>query len=127
MWRKAKYGNKKIVLDGHKFDSIFESKVFLMLRIRERGGEISNLQPHPGSVFLSAARIVLRPDFSYEEEGQTIYAEAKGKQTAVYRIKRRLWLAYGTAPLFVYTGKPLSIKLEEVLMPKKMGCTLCGK
>lgn len=121
MWKRRrvrKFGNKKITIDGHKFDSQFEAAVYLWLVKRAERGEISDLKPHPGSVLLSRARIALRPDFSFIEEGTFYYGEAKGAETAVYRIKRRLWKVYGTAPLRVWIGRPTSIILKETIVPE---------
>lgn len=42
--KKAKYGNKKTVVDGITFDSIKESRVFQDLKILEKQGIIQNLE-----------------------------------------------------------------------------------
>lgn len=39
-----KYGNKKVEVDGHKFDSLKESKRFLFLKDAEKRGEIKDLR-----------------------------------------------------------------------------------
>lgn len=39
-----KYGNKKVTIDGISFDSKKEARYYLLLRQREKDGEISNLR-----------------------------------------------------------------------------------
>lgn len=120
-----KYGNSKIKTPGHWFDSKLEQAVFYMLTLRERAGEIRNLKHHAGGVFLSAARIELRPDFTWEIGDPMFpiqeWGEAKGLETDAYRIKRRLWKAYGPGPLYVWVGKSSAITLKETLIPEGGG------
>jgi hypothetical protein len=69
-------------------------------------------------VYLTKARILFKPDFYYEENGQPFYCEAKGHTTSVYLIKRRLYIHYGPAPLLIYKGSHNRFYLDETIIPK---------
>ncbi len=124
MWGRRgkgnKYGATKVEgTPGHWFDSKAEKALFHLLSLRERGGEIRNLSHHPGTVFLSEARVQYRPDFRFIETatGETAYAEFKGYSTQAWAIKKRLWAKYGPGKLYIYGGSVSSIKLLETLNP----------
>lgn len=119
--RGNKFGNKKVKgQEGHSYDSRAEAALHALLLLRERGGEIRSLAHHPGTVFLSAARIQYRPDFTWieEESGQQTWGEMKGFETPEWRIKRRLWLAYGPGKLEVWKGSAARPFLHETLIPE---------
>ena len=61
------------------------------------------------------------PDFKVEclKTNEIYWVEAKGFETDVYRIKRRLWLWYGPGRLEVYKGSAQRVTLFETLVPKK--------
>lgn len=44
MSRRAKFGNKKVVVDGVTYDSKKEARRFATLQLREKAGEIRNLK-----------------------------------------------------------------------------------
>lgn len=95
---RSKYGNKKVVIDGIKFDSIREGNYYQQLKILERAGEISNLTLQPSFELAPAVTIAgkkkralaYRADFQYKENGKVIVVDVKGMKTAVYVIKRHL-------------------------------------
>ena len=96
--KKSKYGNKKVEIDGHVFDSKKESRRYVELRSKQARGEISNLEmqkEYPlvvrgedcGSYFA---------DFVYAEKGQTIVEDVKSQATRKiqkYRLKKKLMKA----------------------------------
>lgn len=98
---KSKYGNKKVVLDGHIFDSQREANRYAELKLLERAGEISNLRlqvpfelipaqrKRNGKVERSCKYIA---DFVYYRRGIWVVEDAKGDRTDVYIIKRKLML-----------------------------------
>lgn len=70
------------------------------------------------------------PDYSAVdvETGQLKYFEAKGSETDVWRIKRRLWKYFGDASLAVYKGNYRKIFLNEEIVPKVTNkCPTCGQ
>ena len=101
----SKYGNKRVTVDGIRFDSIREANRWQELRLMERAGVVRDLQRQVPFELIPAQRVggrQLKPiryiaDFSYlDERGNRVIEDAKGVQTPVYRIKKRmlLWL-YG--------------------------------
>lgn len=106
-----KYGNKRVEIDGIKFDSAFEGKVYLRLKSLQERGRISGLELQPSWVIIpkiterftkhlktkdkecervvqSASHYVA--DFAFDYNGQRIVADAKGLPTPVYKLKKRL-------------------------------------
>jgi predicted nuclease of restriction endonuclease-like RecB superfamily len=112
-----KYNAKRVNYDIHSFASQLERSVFVFLQAREKMKEISDLRCQE-SVYLTKARILFKPDFSFIENGIKIFAEAKGFCTAEYNIKRRLWKFYGEGPLEVYKGTANNFVLSETIIPE---------
>lgn len=96
----SKFRNKKTVIDGLKFDSKKEANRWLVLKMLERSGEISNLQRQVPFILLEKEQGVngetLRQmkyiaDFVYnDKEGNRHVEDVKGVRTDVYKIKKRL-------------------------------------
>jgi len=116
--RGQKYGAKKITTDGYSFASQFEAALYQWLKLRELNGEISNIKCQE-TCYLTLARIIYKPDFSYVDNktGKKIYAESKGFETSDWRIKRRLWKYYGEANLEIYKGSAKNFQLHETIIP----------
>ena len=94
----SKYGNKKIVIDGYKFDSLAEGRRYGKLKILELRGDISKLEIHPRfDLHVNSKKICAYvADFQYIESGIKIVEDVKGVKTAVYRIKNKMMMAeYG--------------------------------
>ena len=117
----GKYGAKEVTKAGRRFDSRLESALHDYLLEQERAGEIRDIKQQV-RVKLTLAEIVYIPDFSYIDvkTEKTCYAEAKGVETDVWRIKRRLWAFYGPngSPLYVFKGSYKKLYLHEVIIPK---------
>ena len=112
-----KYGSKKVESNGRSFDSKLERAVFEELNLLEKAGNISELKCQV-SVYLTEARILFKPDFSFIRDGELIFLEVKGFETPVWRIKRRLWEHYGEGPLEIYKGSARNFFLHETIKPK---------
>jgi hypothetical protein len=100
---RSKYNNKKVIVDGIKFDSILESKYYILLKDLESKGLVSNIELQPvfilqekftDSSIVSHRRIDYKSDFRYRDEvvNETIVVDCKGLQTDVFRIKEKLFL-----------------------------------
>lgn len=118
----GKYRNKgcQRVDEKHgtvKFDSMLEAAVFDMLRNREVLGEIE-IQAFQKTVYLTRARIQYISDFECFNNNtkQVFYVEAKGLETPVWRIKRKLWSKYGAGVLQVWKGSHKYVFLHETLI-----------
>lgn len=94
-----KYHNKKVQIDMYVFDSIAESRRYKELKLLERAGEISELELQPrfllqegfkknGKTFRKIEYIA---DFKYIENGKIVIEDVKGKETEVFKLKRKLF------------------------------------
>lgn len=110
--KKSKYSSAKTDVDGIRFDSKKEAEFYAELKLREKAGEISHLRLQPRYLLQEAFRhdgkqyreIEYVADFEYIENGETVVVDVKGFRTAVYMLKRKLFLyRYGS-----------SIKFQEV-------------
>lgn len=102
------------MVQGISFASKAEAALYQVLKLRESQGEIEDIKCQV-QVYLTEAKILYKPDFSYTKNGKTIWAEFKGFETAVWRIKRRLWKHYGPGPLEVYKGSSKNVFLFETI------------
>ena len=97
----SKYRSKKVEIDGMKFDSKAEAKLWQILKEQEERGEISDLRRQvpfelaPAVVIQGRKRPPLRyiADFVFLREGAEIIADCKGYLTDAYRMKRHLMKA----------------------------------
>jgi hypothetical protein len=108
--KKSKYGNKKVVIDGIKFDSQKEGNRYIELKQKERLGLIFDLklqvkyelQPSYKLNGKTIRSINYLADFVYREtikneEGtrelkyKTIVEDTKGYRTDVYKLKKKLF------------------------------------
>lgn len=101
--RRAKYNNKKVTIDGHKFDSLKESRRYLVLKNRQEQGLISDLELQPTFVLQDSYRrngkavraIKYIADFRYTHGISVIVEDVKNPATAkdkVYVIKKKILL-----------------------------------
>lgn len=112
----SKYKNVRTKIDGYNFSSRLEANTYLLLK-EDPDIEITHCQIQ---IYLTDAKILYKPDFRirYKKTDEEAYVEAKGFQTASWRIKRRLWKFYGPAPLLIYMGKGSGLFLAETIVPK---------
>lgn len=99
---KSKYKNKKVICDGHKFDSIKEKNWYVKYKLMEDQGVIENLTLQPKFILQAAFRyegkhnraITYSADFLFYdvESKKWITVDVKGFKTEVYRIKKKLLL-----------------------------------
>lgn len=101
MAKPSKYFNKKITVDGEKFDSQKEYRRFYELKVLEHSGQIQHLKRQVEFVLIPALVISGKKeqatkyvcDFQYIENGKTITEDVKSEITRkhpVYRLKRKL-------------------------------------
>lgn len=104
--RKNKYGNEKVELDGHKFDSKKEARRYAELKLMEKAGEIKDLELQKPYVIQPSffdrqgkrqTAIKYVADFVYvDKDGNTIIEDVKSPATRkdrVYRMKKKM-MAY---------------------------------
>lgn len=105
---KSIYINKKVVVDGIKFDSKKEARRYQALLLMQRAGEISDLELQPkfelvkGVKFSGDARakpaVRYFADFAYTDTatGKRIVEDVKSpvtKEKPSYKMKRHMMLA----------------------------------
>lgn len=105
---KSIYINKKVVVDGIKFDSKKESRRYLVLKQMQKDGEISDLEVQPrfrlveGVKFSGDKRakpaIRYTADFAYTDTktGKRVVEDVKSpvtKEKPSYKMKRHMMLA----------------------------------
>jgi hypothetical protein len=93
-----KYGAKKTVYNGRRYDSKLEARVAQELDLRLRAGEFTEVVPQYRIklyVYLpdnkKADLFTYVCDFRCEKpDGSYLLIEAKGMETALYRVKKRI-------------------------------------
>jgi hypothetical protein len=96
----SKYGNKKVIIDGHKFDSIAESKYYLQLKWLKQAKQIKDFKLQPTFLLQEAfkkngkafRKIEYVADFEVcRLDGTTQIIDIKGAITKEFAIKRKLF------------------------------------
>lgn len=105
---KSIYINKKVVIDGTKFDSKKEAKRYRDLLLMQRAGEISDLELQPKFKLIDGVKFSgdkrAKPDIRYfadfaytdTKTGQRIVEDVKSpvtKEKPSYKMKRHMMLA----------------------------------
>ena len=114
---RNKFGNKRVTVDGIRFDSKKEAKFYLFLREAEKKGEISDLQLQVPYELIPAIyedqvihlktkdKVVTKcvqkavhyvADFVYTETATGIQAvvDTKGYRTEAYKLKKKMMRAF---------------------------------
>ena len=103
-YKKNKCNNKKVTINGIKFDSKLESKRYIFLKHKEDIGEISNLELQTKIICQdkfkdrdgkSIREILYRPDFEYIRDGEKVIEDAKGFVMPLFKIKMKMLKAKG--------------------------------
>ena len=94
----SKFRNRRVEVDGLKFDSVKESKRWAELQFMERAGEIKNLQRQVRiPIVINGVKVCTYiADFTYEELGGVVVEDVKSEFTRkdpVYRLKNKLMKA----------------------------------
>ena len=97
--KKNKYKNKKVIIDGIKFDSQKEGNRYLILRDKLNNGEITNLrlqvkfelQPSFKINGKAIKTINYIADFTYYDRDKFIVEDTKGMRTQVYKLKAKMF------------------------------------
>lgn len=131
MYRK--YHNKKIVIDGIKFDSKLEAERYGQLKMMERAGVIRELELQPSFDLLPSFRkngktwrkTVYKADFRYilAKDDRIIIEDVKGSTaviTDVFRLKQKLFeYKYPDYTISIVTSKDIK-KFQIVTKVGKM-------
>lgn len=118
-----KYGAQKTIVDGVEFGSKLEAAVYQILKLREKAGEISDIQLQDTVTLKSKCEacgdgpVRWKVDFSFikNSTGQREYAEAKGVHTSTFRKQLRLWKSNPPTRLEIWKGSYESPRLVEII------------
>jgi hypothetical protein len=97
--RQNKYKNKKVIINNIEFQSLAEGRRYKELALLQKANKIENLQLQPKFLLQESfkkngktfRKIEYIADFMYEENGQVIVEDVKGKETEVFRLKQKLF------------------------------------
>lgn len=97
-----KYGNKKVKVDGHTFDSMREANRYKELKLMERAGVIKDLELQPAFELIPTIRTehetlrktVYKADFRYVDTKTdgVVVEDVKGYKTKTYILKKKMLL-----------------------------------
>jgi len=97
---RPKYGNKKVIIQGIKFDSKWEGEHYLYLKSLERAGTIKDLELQVRfNLMVNDQKICAYiADFCYKREDKDgvwhdIVDDAKGVETPEFKLKKKLMKA----------------------------------
>jgi uncharacterized membrane protein len=95
--KKAKYGNRKVTIDGITFDSVTEGRFYSELKLREKAGEVYEVQMQTPYALTVNGQLVCtyKPDFCFYDaiaKRQRV-VDVKGVQTKDFIIKKKLMRA----------------------------------
>lgn len=94
---RAKYGNKRVTIDGKKFDSKAEGARYVELKRMQEGGVISGLKTQEEFALPVNGALICkyRADFIYlDSDGNRVAEDVKGGPvTPVYTLKKKLMKA----------------------------------
>lgn len=95
MKARAKYLNKKTVVDGIKFDSQREATRYSVLKIMQVAGIISDLRLQvPYTITINGLKVCKYvADFVYIDNGREVVEDVKGMKTPTYNLKKKLMKA----------------------------------
>lgn len=123
MWNrkpKSKYGARRTncLAKKHPHGSALEASVCDLLSAREQANEISEVK-WIATVRLTKT-VTWKVDFAATDNktGKRFWIEAKGKEMADYRIKKKLWAeGFGPGKLEIWKGDWKRPKLAETILP----------
>jgi hypothetical protein len=95
--KRSKYGAKRTLLDGITFDSKAEAAYYSALKLREKAGEVYEVQMQPPYALTVNGLLVCvyKPDFVFYDAvlKRTRIIDVKGVRTKEFIIKQKLMRA----------------------------------
>jgi hypothetical protein len=100
---RNKYRAKAVRYDGIYFPSTGEYNRYRELKLAQSCGEISDLVIHPRyPIVINDKHVCLvELDFSYTQNGKTIFEDFKGVYTSESRLRHKLFEAYYGAKVLI--------------------------
>lgn len=93
--KRNKYGAKRTVVDGILFDSKAEASYYSMLKMREKGGDVSAVElQRPFSLLGPKGELICtyKADFCFWDHKADKFrvVDVKGVETSVFKLKRKM-------------------------------------
>lgn len=97
---RSKYGNKKTIVDGIKFDSLLEKEYYSYLVTQKQVGLIKDFELQPSFILQESFKhnkkairpIVYKADFKITNpEGDTYLVDTKGFRDKVFLLKLKMF------------------------------------
>lgn len=87
---RSKFGAKRVIVDGEKFDSQAEARRYAELRMMEREWIISDLQRQPEFVFTVNGERIGKyvADFQYTQNNEVVVEDVKGYMRRKSKAKK---------------------------------------
>lgn len=111
--KKQKFNAKKAEIDGIQFDSQIEARYYAQLKWLQRAGEIKRFERQPRFILQEAgttpsgvkySKIEYVADFKViRKDGTVEIIDVKGVETAVFRLKKKLFMARYPWPISLVT------------------------
>ena len=128
--KRPKYGNKKTVVDGIEFDSLWEAKRYGQLKMLLAAKEISNLRLQVKfPILINGVKVCTYiADFVYIDLKKTdifgnaveVVEDAKGFETKYFKLKKKLMKAvYGVEIYLSRANKTKKTKLSKSIRRTK--------
>lgn len=96
-----KYHNKKVIVNGYKFDSIKEANYYNQLKLLQRAGLIRDLELQKTFILQPSFKlnnktrrqIAYKADFTYfsNEDNKIHVVDVKGFRVDVYKVKKKMF------------------------------------
>jgi hypothetical protein len=87
--RKHKYGATPTVVDGIRFDSKREARCYESLKARQQAGEVAFFLRQVPIHLPGGTKLVIDFLVFFTDGRQPEFMDAKGHETAVFKVKRR--------------------------------------
>jgi hypothetical protein len=121
-FRDHKYGAKKEILDGHKFDSKLEANCYKVLKSRDMEftmQEVFTLQEAFKDGEKTIRAITYRADFHVKYAGRGYIVDSKGMETPEFKLKRKILLYKGIRIICVHSMREMKDLIGLIKMGRK--------
>lgn len=119
---QQKYGNKKVTIDGCKFDSILEGNCYKALKeypqFTHSKQEVFIIQDKFRDGKKAIRKISYKADFVIRNNGHEYVFDAKGFETPEYILKRKLLLYRGTRIINIKSAKKMREAMDLLVEGK---------
>lgn len=95
--KRTKYGNKKVMLDGIRFDSKREAEYYAALKLREKAGEVIGVELQRPFALLGNNGMLIatyKADFCFWDNVADRFRviDVKGVETKDFKLKKKMML-----------------------------------